>query len=340
MTFLSPPTSAQVTVELEVANNQITRVIVGEVQKDDVLTIQKSGSERKNGILGTWSEENNKRVFEPFLPLNAGINYYLTVNGRTAHWFNLEAEATEAPRITAFYPTADTVPENLLKCSLRFSKPMREKDLYDHIQVRSQNGKVLDEVILPLEPALWNEDRTMLTMWIDPGRVKRGLKRNKRLGTPIEAGNTYLLHISGDWQSADGEPLGANWQKELVVSSRDENTPDPTTWQITSPTNGTAESLKIAFPENMDYLTTVTGIEVFYGAQKVEGEVTMTKDEKVWQFTPEKTWQAGTYNIVLDPAIEDLAGNNLKRPFDRDLTKMPIDTGAVITTLQMTIANQ
>jgi hypothetical protein len=42
-------------------------------------------------------------------------------------------------------------------------------------------------------------------------------------------------------------------------------------------------------------------------------------EEKV-NFTPAKPWSAGTYKLQIETRLEDLAGNNLGRLFDRDLT--------------------
>jgi hypothetical protein len=42
------------------------------------------------------------------------------------------------------------------------------------------------------------------------------------------------------------------------------------------------------------------------------------REERLWELTPSRPWPAGRYAIVVDPVLEDLAGNNLRRPFDRE----------------------
>jgi hypothetical protein len=58
--------------------------------------------------------------------------------------------------------------------------------------------------------------------------------------------------------------------------------------------------------------------------QKVEGTVAVTDDETRWRFTPESPWRAGAYDLVVDTALEDPAGNNIARPFEVDVFR-PIE---------------
>ena len=61
-------------------------------------------------------------------------------------------------------------------------------------------------------------------------------------------------------------------------------------------------------------------IEVKDGnGQTVAGGVTIADEEKRWQFTPHRPWQAGKYVLVVDKILEDLAGNSIGRPFEVDV---------------------
>ena len=42
-------------------------------------------------------------------------------------------------------------------------------------------------------------------------------------------------------------------------------------------------------------------------------------EEKSWKFFPEFPWGKGQYTIIIEDILEDLAGNSIKRVFDRDL---------------------
>lgn len=53
--------------------------------------------------------------------------------------------------------------------------------------------------------------------------------------------------------------------------------------------------------------------------ENVAGDSTLTQSETVWSFTPEHAWRAGKYRLVVQSTIEDLAGNNIGKPFEVDL---------------------
>ncbi len=53
-------------------------------------------------------------------------------------------------------------------------------------------------------------------------------------------------------------------------------------------------------------------------ASDIVGTVDISEGETRWQFTPGKPWSAGDYRLVVDTALEDLAGNAVGRAFDVD----------------------
>ena len=44
----------------------------------------------------------------------------------------------------------------------------------------------------------------------------------------------------------------------------------------------------------------------------------MDRHETQWRFVPYAAWTAGAYNLQVDTALEDVAGNRVGRPFDVD----------------------
>jgi hypothetical protein len=52
--------------------------------------------------------------------------------------------------------------------------------------------------------------------------------------------------------------------------------------------------------------------------QKVAGSILTADRESRWQFTPERPWSAGKYDLVAETTLEDLAGNSIGRPFEVD----------------------
>jgi hypothetical protein len=53
----------------------------------------------------------------------------------------------------------------------------------------------------------------------------------------------------------------------------------------------------------------------------ISGTIEPGSEETVFEFKPDSPWVKGTYIIECEERLEDLAGNNLNRLFDRDLTK-------------------
>ncbi|MDQ3012104.1 MAG: Ig-like domain-containing protein, partial [Acidobacteriota bacterium] len=55
--------------------------------------------------------------------------------------------------------------------------------------------------------------------------------------------------------------------------------------------------------------------------QHVKGNITLENQERRWTFAPDSAWPRGRYNLVIQATLEDLAGNNIGKPFDVDLRK-------------------
>ena len=64
----------------------------------------------------------------------------------------------------------------------------------EYIKVINLNTQKEEDIFLTLETELWNADHTELTLWLDPGRIKKDLIPNQKLGIPIKNGNSYELN--------------------------------------------------------------------------------------------------------------------------------------------------
>ena len=80
--------------------------------------------------------------------------------------------------------------------------------------------------------------------------------------------------------------------------------------------------MEVAFGEALDYsLLTETLRVIDKAGNVVSGAWQLSNDEKVALFRPANTWQAGQYRLQVENRLEDLAGNNVNRPFDRDISR-------------------
>ena len=199
---------------------------------------------------------------------------------------------------------------------------MREGQSHQYVSLLKNGTDTLPGVFLDLQPELWNADRTLLTLWLDPGRIKRDLQPNKRLGAPLRTGTRYQLVVSSAWPDAQGAVLGTLASKTFVAVRRDSLSPDVAKWSIHPPQSGSLEPVAIDFGEALDYslLTETLHVKNPLGAV-VPGSWQVEDNEKRVRFKPEKPWQSGGYELRVEGRLEDLAGNNLNRPFDRDISR-------------------
>lgn len=283
------------------------------------VSIRLANQASQQAIAGDYSITQKEVLFEPLIPFTRGLRYQVFVLDTLFREFQIP-ESTEVPKLLSIYPSADTLPENLLKIYLVFSKPMAASHSLQHVVLKNQVGDSLPDVFPDLQQELWNEDRTVLTLWMNPGRVKRDLQPNKMMGSPLERGMQYELIVSAGWRDAAGTALNVSSHKKFVAGERDALSPSPSKWKLKIPAAGTKEYFQIESDEPLDYYLLKNTIVVKDSAGSIlQGSVSVQDGEKSWRFIPEKPWRAGLYKMEIEARLEDLAGNNLNRPFDRDV---------------------
>lgn len=268
----------------------------------------------------------NEYSFIPIIPFTENQTYVFRKEQRTIGKFKVIGdELNTVPEILAIYPTTDTVPENLLKMYLKFSEPMQEAHhVLDYITVIDQTEGVEKVLFLKMEAELWNQDHDLLTLWLDPGRIKTDLIPNRELGLPILDGHVYSIQIDSSWRSALGRPLKRSYDKTLVAIQRDNKKPSVKDWKLDLPKANSRQPLTIHFSEPMDAILTAETISIYDNFQNpVPSESSVSNDEKKVSFTPANKWKKGEYTIRVKSILEDLAGNNLNYLFDKNLDTDP-----------------
>jgi hypothetical protein len=69
----------------------------------------------------------------------------------------------------------------------------------------------------------------------------------------------------------------------------------------------------------------------------VPGRATPGEGDATWSFVPDAPWPSGGFLVRADPALEDLAGNNLARVFDADLRERTAPAARRLTSLAFTV---
>jgi hypothetical protein len=282
-------------------------------------------------LLGSYRIEDGILRFEPRFPLALGIAYRavfepsrLPSHGAAkplvADFFEPKAKSEATTLVEQVYPTRDRLPENQLKFYLHFSAPMSKGEAYRHVRLLDARGKPVELPFLELDEELWDPQSKRFTLFFDPGRIKRGLKPREEVGPALEEGKSYTLVIDSQWLDAKGNPLRQSFRKRFSVGPPDDVPPDPKTWKLEAPAGKSTAPLVVHFPKPLDHALLQRMLWVTDAAgKKMVGTIAVSDEETCWRFLPDEPWKAGDYALVMDTALEDLAGNSIGRPFEVDV---------------------
>ena len=121
---------------------------------------------------------------------------------------------------------------------------------------------------------------------------------------------------------AQGLPLRSGSQRRYEVGGDERRHVDPGSWLLTVPRAGTSEPVQVAFGRPLDDGLLARCLHVTGpGGELIHGALHIGAGEQSWQLVPRKVWAPGQHQLVVDAALEDLAGNSVSRVFDRDLTR-------------------
>ncbi len=289
-------------------------------------------------VLGTHRIVDGALRFEPQYPLQPGLAYDVVFHASQlprqdaaeadgtspgvplVQRFSLNRPAGEAAAVEQVYPTTDRLPENQLKFYIHFSAPMSRGEAYRRVHLLDSAGKEIRFAFLELDEELWDPSGERFTLFFDPGRVKRELVPHMEMGRALVEGRDYTLVVDKEWLDASARPLREPFRKPFRVVAPDEQPPTVDSWKVTTPAAGTRAPLAVSFPEPLDHalLLRQLWIENQRG-DVVRGTSQTANSETGWQFTPEADWPAGSYRLMVDTTLEDLAGNNIGRPFEVDV---------------------
>lgn len=306
---------------------QWQKILVVHAEQGDAL-----GTVGMPAVLGKYHVATNGIRFEPQFPLEPGIKYVAAFypsrlpegdgGGKfLSSVFELPRETLSPSTVVAqVYPSADVLPENLLKFYVHFSAPMSRGHIYDHIHLRDDAGKDVELPFLEIDEELWNPELTRLTLFIDPGRIKRGVQPLEEIGPALVEGRQYSLVIDPAWKDGRGAALKAGYQKSFRVGPPDRDAVQPQRWKLQLPKAATREPLTIQFGESLDHALAQRMIHVAdKSAHAVDGKVAISDHERRWSFVPAQPWNTGAHTLLVQNTIEDTAGNNIGKSFEVDL---------------------
>jgi hypothetical protein len=276
-------------------------------------------------LLGRYSVEAGTLIFAPQFPLQPGMKYRAEARLPGS---SLLVKIVDVPKpqlaattvVERLYPTTNVLAENHLKFYLHFSAPMSRGFAYDNLALLDEKGTKIDAPFLELGEELWDPEGRRFTLFLDPGRIKRGLVSQQDLGVAIEEGKRYTLVVAKGWKDARGMPLAEEVRKSIVAGPADRKPVDLDAWRIQKPVAGTRNALSVSFPEPMDHAILNREVDIMDSSGKlVDGAISIGPEERSWIFTPAAPWTRGSYSLIVGTSVADLAGNMIDRPFEIDV---------------------
>jgi hypothetical protein len=275
--------------------------------------------------------------FTPRFPWEPGVKYRAVFDSsRLAGAEVIKSESEFTPQrvpsdlpaeVARIYPSSDRLPENLLRFYVHFATPMRRGEALSHIRLLNDKNEPIETPFLAVSEELWDPSGQRLTLFIDPGRIKRGLRPREEMGPVLEAGKKYTLAIDPKWRDANGVTLAKEYRKSFEVEPPTEKGIDPETWKIVPPKSATREPLRIIFPLPLDYAILHRAVSVQDAkGQSISGQIRVADGETGWSFVPESEWTVGRYAIRIERFLEDVAGNRVGRPFEVDEDTRPVNS--------------
>lgn len=281
-------------------------------------------------VAGRYAFEGNILSFTPAFGFSAAQDYIVLIRsaqGDERIPFRLASDVDIVPAaVTEVYPSGDVMPENTLRFYIHFSVPMRPHVAFDYIRLSDASGNVDEAAFMQFSQELWNEDRTRLTVLIDPGRIKREVATNLELGPALLAGQRYTLSVEGGWPSADGASVLPVFERSFLVSGALRTRPDVSLWTVNAPCAGTRDPLTVSFDRPFDRHLLAHALRLETGdALGIDGTIQIEDMERTWSFTPQQPWPLGDLRLVGNPILEDVAGNNFRDLLDHVAGTQEID---------------
>ena len=290
----------------------------------------------KAAMLGSYEVESDLIRFTPRFPFVPGLVYLArlhvaelgqsenTVFGKTPKYLDFpfvspRSNTRSATFVEQVYPSADQLPENLLKFYIHFSAPIGFDNVHDHIRLLDKNGMPVPLPFVEIDQGLWGPRRQRLTLFLHPGRIKRNVGLNLAMGPVLREGENYQLVVDRGLRDASGNPLVQDIVKHFAVLPAVRQEIVCSEWRLEPPLAGTRQPLKVDFEESLDHALLLRYLLVCdETGTPVPGEVKIINWETRFLLKPDNVWNPGNYSVVVNSRLEDLAGNRVGKVFDAE----------------------
>lgn len=289
-------------------------------------------------MLGSYEMREESLHFTPTVPLAPDSMYRITFDCRqpnaavlvTHHRTPGIDAAKTPPTVSQILPEIDVVPANHLKFYIHFSHKMTQGSIFDSIELVDEEEGMVRGAFREVE--LWDHDGDVLTVWLHPGRQKTGVNLNENEGPVLKEGHRYVLRILPSCTSTDGLTLQEAAELRFAAGPPDHTCPDPKKWKMNASTLELDEALDAGTLGNI-WLTRKEWEDLnirAFSSERPDGRqlsffkplVDSSSAHMVGtttKFFNTEPLTAGQYTLYVRTDLEDLAGNTIARPFERDL---------------------
>jgi hypothetical protein len=278
---------------------------------------------------GRYDVAGGEVTFTPRFPFLAGTSYAMILAdpalSSAPEVLNIArppVAGEPSAEVTAVYPSLAVLPRNALRFYIHFSKAMSEGLAARHVRLeRAGTGEDILGAFSPMDFELWDPTRRRLTVLLDPARIKQGLAPHQEAGYPLDEGNAVVLVIDHGFRDAAGLPLTAEHRQSYAVGPDVRSRVDAGNWEFDVPKAGSRAPLVARFDRPLDRALLGDCLAVVGSTGIVPGTVEVAAGERSWSFVPDEPWSPCAARLLIDPVLEDIAGNSMVRVFDRELNR-------------------
>jgi hypothetical protein len=284
-------------------------------------------------MAGRLLRQGDDICFVPRFPFVEGTAYAVIIDGTlTAVAVRPQLDRAATTEVLDIRPSAGEVPRNLLRFYLCFSAPMAEGCAAEQVRLVDESGDPMVGALLPVEQELWDPARRRLTVLLDPARIKRGLVGQRLAGYPLRPGMSLQLVVDQGFLDARGVRLRAGADRRYRVGADERRRVEPEAWSLAAPTTHTLQPLEVSFDRPLDYglLSDCIGV-IDPDGRAVRGAATIGPGDRSWLLAPQQPWAPGAHRLVVDPVLEDLAGNSVARELTRPEDEPRADRAVVMS---------
>jgi hypothetical protein len=287
------------------------------------------GTEEAPDIFGHYQVLQGEIRFIPYFPFESGVRYRASLDPRPLGRlefseavileFSLPKDMTATlTQVKHVFPSSNSLPENLLRFYVCFSNSMQRGRAEEHIRLLGPDGDPAPDALYRPPVELWDRSMRHLTILLDPGRLKRGVRPNRELGPPLKTGDQYTLSIDSGMVDSSSRPLRESFHKSFRVTGAVRERIAVEQWRIVPPAAKSRQPVTLLFAIPLDWalLWRTIRIESERG-QPIDGRIAIDQDERRWSFTPTSPWTAGSHYVRVASSLEDVCGNSLLGAFDR-----------------------